>query len=197
MTNISQQYVKVFFFFSMLWSVSNQPRFDCTSIIHNSTQNGPNQHCAASTCTTNWSIIFWNANINHWPNFGCDHHFYYWFRSIYTRRLDCRKNEFRFVENVPFGNACTQNKSILWTFCYIAFIYFQNKKGLIQISVLLLFLEKKWIWYKNNVKVCMFWQESKASLAVIDVAQVFWHFPPTLGKKFIYFWVKYLFSYFF
>ena len=75
--------------------------------------------------------FFWNTNINHWPNFGCDHHFYYWFRSIYTRRLDCRKNEFGFGENVPFGNACTQNKSILWTFCHTEFIYFQNKKGLI------------------------------------------------------------------
>ena len=117
------EHYSAFFFLSILWSVSSKSRFDCTSIIHNSTQNGPYQHCAASTCTTNWSIIFWNANINHWPNFGCDHHFYYWFRSIYTRRLDCRKNEFRFVENVPFGNTCTQNKSILWTFCHTAFIY--------------------------------------------------------------------------
>ena len=45
-------------FFSISWSVSNKSRFDCTSIIHNSTQNGHYQHCAASTCTTNWSIIF-------------------------------------------------------------------------------------------------------------------------------------------
>ena len=137
-------------FFSILWSVSNKSRFDCTSIIHNSTQNGHYQHCAASTCTTNWSIIFWNTNINHWPNFGCDHHFYYWFRSIYTRRLDCRKNEFRFVENVPFGNACTQNKSILWTFCHTAFIYFQNKKGLIS----LFSINAKHITFKFNV--CIF-----------------------------------------
>ena len=148
-TNISQQYVKAFFF-SILWSVSNKSRFDCTTIIHNSTQNGHYQHCAASTCTTNWSIIFWNANINHWPNFGCDHHFYYWFRSIYTRRLDCRKNEFRFVENCPFGNACTQNKSILWTFCHTAFIYFQNKKDLIS----LFSIYAKHIKFKFNV--CIF-----------------------------------------